>query len=354
MTLSVAKLGEIRMFASPAIPRGWTPLDGRSLPQNEVPWWLGLIGDAFGATKGSVTLPDMRGRAPMGAPEGAGQGLAAGTETVNLTLGQMPPHTHQIIAGTGDSVVPPARNYFGPVESNGPNAPFNIYSSASPNIPLAAPTLSETGAGTGHENRQPLLAINFCICLQGGFPAMDKFLTDDDGCLGEIRLFAFAVLPEYYLPCDGRLLQISEYTDLYALIGTTYGGDGQSTFALPNMSGRVPVGAGQGPGLSHYAVGAAAGCEQVKLETAQIPAHAHVASVSSLDASMQAPAPQATLGDVQPASLYQTADTTPSGLVPLNDGSVQAAGESQPHTNIQPSLGLQFAICVRGTLPFFG
>ena len=354
MALDYASVGEIRMFAMPGAPSGWAPLDGRTMPQSSIPWWPYLIGSAFGPATGSISLPDMRGRAPMGAPGGGTrQGLATGEETVTLTPGQMPPHAHGIIAGPGVPVVPAAENFLGPVQDNGTSKAFPIYGNGVPTVPLATPTIAETGGGGGHENRQPLLAINFSMCLRGGYPGFDYSEPEDDSCLGEIRLFAFTALPSNYRPCDGSSLQIRDYTDLYALIGTIYGGDGRSTFAVPNMSGRVPVGAGQGPGLSPYALGAAAGCEAADVGPWQIPAHGHGASVSDAPAISTTPVNGVTLADAAPNSLYETAGAALPTLVPLDTGSVVTTGGSQSHPNIQPSLGLQFAICVRGELPTF-
>src|SRR5512138_1946918 len=103
--------------------------------------------------------------------------------------------------------------------------------------------------------------------------------------VGELRMFAGNFAPAGWLFCEGQLLPISEYETLFNLIGTTYGGDGQSTFALPDLQSRVPIHMGQGPGLSSYVIGEAGGTEAVTLTVQQIPNHGHPAAATSVDGS---------------------------------------------------------------------
>lgn len=161
--------------------------------------------------------------------------------------------------------------------------------------------------------------------------------------VGEIRMFAGNFAPTGWLFCNGQLLPISEYDTLFNLIGTTYGGDGQVTFALPDLRGRVPM--HQGPG---YIQGQQAGVESVTLGASQIPAHSHALSGSAANASTTAPAGNvpATMGAVT-TFLYGT-DAPSTSLSPQ---SVSPAGGSQPHENMQPFLCVSFIIAAYGIYP---
>ena len=164
--------------------------------------------------------------------------------------------------------------------------------------------------------------------------------------LGEIRMFAGNFAPQNWAPCDGRLLPIAENDALFTLLGTTYGGDGQTTFGLPDLRGRLPIGMGSGPGLSPRAQGQAMGVESVTLTVAQTPAHTHAfaAGGASSSTSPQGLVPAAATG----FSFYAA---TPSGSDALNPGTVQAVGSGQPHDNVMPSLAVSFIIALAGIYP---
>jgi microcystin-dependent protein len=165
--------------------------------------------------------------------------------------------------------------------------------------------------------------------------------------VGEIRMFAGNFAPSGWLFCDGSLLPISEYETLFTLIGTTYGGDGQATFALPDLRGRVPVHAGSGPGLPTVVIGEEAGVEAVTLAAQQVPVHTHVARGSSASGTSGDPT-----GRVWAASNNTIAFAT--GVTPsaaLDPASVQPAGGSQPHDNMAPFLAVGFIISMFGIYP---
>jgi microcystin-dependent protein len=161
--------------------------------------------------------------------------------------------------------------------------------------------------------------------------------------LGEIRMFAGNFAPQGWMFCNGQLLPIADYDSLWILIGTTYGGDGQVTFALPDLRGRVPM--HQGPG---YVQGQQAGVESVTLSASQIPAHSHVVQGSSANASTTSPVGNvpATMGAVT-TFLYGT-DAPSTALAPP---SVSLVGGSQPHENMHPFLCVSFIISVFGVFP---
>jgi microcystin-dependent protein len=169
--------------------------------------------------------------------------------------------------------------------------------------------------------------------------------------VGEIRIFAGNFAPAGWMTCEGQLLPISEYETLFNLIGTTYGGDGQNTFALPSLASRVPVHQGQGPGISqNYIIGQLGGAESVTLTTQQIPVHNHPVLITQTNQQLgPGNAYFATATSSQAGvNAYDNAD--PAGT-PLVATSLQPVGGSQPHDNIQPTLALNFIISLFGIFP---
>jgi microcystin-dependent protein len=167
-----------------------------------------------------------------------------------------------------------------------------------------------------------------------------------DPFVGEIRMFAGNFPPAGWAFCNGQLLPISENDILFQLIGTTYGGDGQETFALPNLQSRVPLHQGQGPGLSNYIIGEAAGVETVTLTTNQIPSHTHGLAVSTAAGTSSTPSNKV-LAASNTVSMYKAG--TP--VAPMGPSSVALDGGSQPHNNLQPYLAVSFIISLFGYYP---
>jgi microcystin-dependent protein len=164
--------------------------------------------------------------------------------------------------------------------------------------------------------------------------------------VGEIRMFAGNFAPAGWAFCHGQLLPISENDTLFNLIGTTYGGDGQSTFAVPNLMGRVPIHQGQGSGLGNYVIGEIAGTESVTLTGNQIPQHNHNVVVSSSAATTGVPSSSVTLA-VAGTDVY----IAESGTANMNAGSMSSFGGSQAHENRQPILAISFIISLFGIFP---
>jgi len=171
-----------------------------------------------------------------------------------------------------------------------------------------------------------------------------------DQFVAEIRLFGFTFPPSGWALCNGQLLPISQNTALFSLLGTTYGGDGKSTFALPDLRGRAPlhVGGNQpGPGLSAYLLGETGGVEHLTLLESELPAHSHQLRAATQDpADVNIPSSTASFASSTGGTLYQsTADTqlAPQALAP--------AGGSLPHNNLQPYLTLNFCIALQGIFP---
>jgi len=165
--------------------------------------------------------------------------------------------------------------------------------------------------------------------------------------LAEIRIFAGNFAPRGWATCDGQLLSISQNTALFSLLGTTYGGDGRSTFGLPDLRGRAPMQPGSGAGLSPHVLGEAGGTATVTLLSNQLPAHTHAAGAA---ASSGQPSPEGnvwgTAGRGRPAPY-----AAPSTLAPMNVATLLPAGGSGAHNNLQPFTGLLFIIALQGIFP---
>lgn len=165
----------------------------------------------------------------------------------------------------------------------------------------------------------------------------------------EIRIFAGNFAPRGWAFCDGQLLPIAENTALFSLIGTTYGGDGRTTTALPNLQGRAPMHPGRGPGLTSRRLGEKVGTETVSLSEAQIPSHSHTARVESQNSNVVTPSNTSALGRSAAGSAYQT--NTSGSLVDLASATLSTTGGGQAHTNLQPFLTLNYIIALVGLYP---
>ena len=164
--------------------------------------------------------------------------------------------------------------------------------------------------------------------------------------LGQIKLFAGNFAPRGYALCSGQLLAISQYSAVFALLGTTYGGDGVQTFGLPDLRGRLPVSQGQGPGLSNFTIGQSFGSENVTLTTNQMPGHSHAVVANS------------GVGTVGPSGAVWASTSSavpaygPSGTNALmNTASIGQAGNDQGHNNLMPVHALNFILALEGIFP---
>ena len=230
--------GRIRWFAGPAVPPGTFACDGSILPiiGNEI--LFSIIGPAFGGdSRTTFAVPDLRGRTPIGS--GTGPGLSAismgqqtGSSSITLTQSQMATHTHQ----------------------------WDHYS-ASNQVSSAA------GAGNAFSNRQPSTGLHYIITGQGTYPPREGTYALS-AFMGEISLFAGNYAPSGWMLCQGQSLSVSIYDTFYSVISTTYGGDGRTTFALPDLRGRSPI------GYTSYS-GSPVGTETITLTQSTLPAHTH-------------------------------------------------------------------------------
>jgi microcystin-dependent protein len=168
-----------------------------------------------------------------------------------------------------------------------------------------------------------------------------------DPFVAEIRIFPFNFAPKGWAWCDGQLMPLSQNTALFSLLGTTYGGDGKSTFALPDLEGRAPMHPGQGPGLSLHDLGEEGGSETVTLLESEMPAHSHTLRATLDDAEVAAPTPARVLAKAS-GNIYNPSN---SGLVSMAAEALGPAGGDQPHHNLQPYLTFYFNIALQGVFP---
>ena len=271
-------LGQISMFAGDFAPRGWAFCDGQLLTVSQNDALFGLLGTIYGGDgRTTFGLPDLRGRAPLHAGQGPKLtdrrlGWRGGDENATLDLGQMAAHGHP--------------------------------------LPWGGVTDGE-GAGAPHPNMQPSLALNYNIATMGLSPHSGG--NNPQRFLGEVGIFAGDFAPGGTEPLDGALLQFTQNPSMFVLLGTTYGGDGRTTFGLPDLRGRAPIHTGRGPGLTDRPLGWKGGAEDSTLVHTQLPPHDHTL----------------------PPTILSTGDT----------------GHSQPHNNMQPSLALNYMIALTGEEP---
>ena len=172
-----------------------------------------------------------------------------------------------------------------------------------------------------------------------------------DPFVGEIRIFAGNFPPRGWAFCEGQLLPISQNTALFSLLGTYYGGDGKTTFALPNLQGTAPISAGQGPGLTDRVVGETGGETTVTLITSELPAHTHTVNASSNASAGSDPTNSvwAVGGQTRGGVPLYSANGSPPAT--MNVGAVTPVGNSLPHNNMPPYLALNFIIALQGIFP---
>lgn len=168
--------------------------------------------------------------------------------------------------------------------------------------------------------------------------------------VGEIRMFGFPRTPVGWLPCDGRLLQVSEYQVLFSLLNNAYGGDGNTTFALPDLRGRLPLHQGTGRGLTPRTAGQLLGTETVTLNAQQMPMHTHMLVLTTTAATTDAPSASVLPGAVTGDTYYLSnpANATPAVM---NAAAVSTSGGNQAHENCMPTLTVQYCIAWEGIYP---
>ena len=167
--------------------------------------------------------------------------------------------------------------------------------------------------------------------------------------IGQISIFAGNFPPQGWARCDGQILSIAQNTALFSILGTIYGGDGTSNFALPNLRGRAPVGAGQGPALSPRRLGSSGGAQAVVLTSGEMPAHLHAANCSNGGDGGGSPA--GTIWGKAAGDEPYVGGANPAGTSPMNPVALAPSGSNQAHNNMPPFLTLTFIIALKGVFP---
>lgn len=343
-----AYVGEIRMFAGDYAPVGWVPCDGQELPVQGNERLAELLSASFpGSSPDVFKVPDLRGRVPVGAG-GSAEGTKftvgemGGEESVKLTAKEMPTHRHRARA---QSTGPQLNTALGNVWADRSGAA--TYAAPPADRSMDRSTIESTGGTGAHENMMPYLALTFIMSTEGPMPTVSSGRTAVPAMLGEVRLFAVDTVPAGWVQCDGQLLDIADHQALFSLIGTSFGGDGQRTFAVPDMRGRVALQLPAG-----REAGKRGGSERHTLALSELPAHTHIVKGS------------ATVSGAAPASAFPSkkvwgpvAGTTaikPFGANPdvfLHRDAITDVGDGASHNNMQPYLTVAFCLNVRGIYP---
>jgi len=169
--------------------------------------------------------------------------------------------------------------------------------------------------------------------------------------VGEIRLLSFPRIPTGWFACDGSLKSIADYQTLFMLLGTTYGGDGNQTFGVPDLRGQIPVHQGTGTGLTPRVLGQSTGFENITLTLSEIPQHTHSFQATTNPGTTTTPGPTLTTGAIGTDHLYLNSPTAPLTPIALAPAFIQGAGKSQPHENLMPTLTLSICIAWAGIFP---
>jgi microcystin-dependent protein len=327
-------LGEIKSFAFGFAPKNWARCEGQSLSANQNHALFSLIGFTYGGSGDTFKLPDLRGRVLLHTGNGYDVAKGGGEETHVLTLREMAAHKHRAMASSKASDEPTPKHNYWPREK-----PYRTDT----NTKLNESAIGKTGGDKPHDNMAPFLSVNYCIALVGIFPTH----TVSEDYVGTIKTFPYLKpFDNPWAVCDGRELSISQYRGLFSVIGNHYGGNGQTTFRLPDLRGKAALGQGKGEGLSRYQVGDTGGAAQVTLTEDQLPPHQH--------------APNGKDGGNTPnandlmvwANGSNNGFATEKGTGPLlHPGALDVAGESASHNNMMPYQVGMYIIAIDGELP---
>ncbi len=345
-------VGEVRMFAGNFAPQGWLFCDGSLLSIANYEVLYTLIGTTYGGDgQQTFALPDLRSRVPIGDGQGSGLsnyiiGQRGGVETVTLTVAQLPAHTHPVFASSlPGSTANPVTDFFAKYPGEVP-----AYSTGGDFV-VNVGTGGNAGGGQPHNNLQPYLAVNYIISTAGIYPSQgvappksstSQGVLESEPFLGEIVLVAFDFDPKGWISCSGQVLPINQNQALFALLGTTYGGNGTTNFNLPDLRGRVPLDADG----SSIPLGGAGGEETHTLLTSEMPAHSHsFPAVSSVGASAGPMnlVPAVSGEDSHNYATVQNGTLNPQMLAPVGGG--------QAHENRKPYLAMHYIIALQGIFP---
>jgi len=329
-------VGQIATFAGRRAPRGWAMCDGSLLEISKYKDLFNVIKNVYGGDgTTNFALPDLRGRLTIHQAEGFSLGSIGGQEQVTLNPAQLPSHSHNALAITTQANL---ANPSGAVWAYGSNS----YTTDPLDALMSPNAIDSAGGGQAHNNMMPFLSISFIIALEGVTPDPHQD-ADNEYFIGEVRLTAFGFAPGGWRLADGQLLPIASNQALFSLLGTTYGGDGRTTFALPDLQGRTPIHRSQ----DHQA-GQTGGQQAHILTLNEIPVHSHRAN-ANVESPNPSPSnfPAGAIWGVGAASHY----ARPAGSVsPMNPKAISSVGGFEAHQNMQPFQVINFIVRTGGSI----
>jgi microcystin-dependent protein len=334
-----AYLAEIRIFPYSFVPAGWLACDGQLLAISAYPLLYAVVGTRYGGD-GVTTfaLPDLRGRSVVHPGNDVAEGSSGGTTTHALTSAELPSHAHAARASSAaaDTAEPGAASF---ATTEQPHY------GAAPQVALAPGAVASQGNGQPHDNMPPYLATTYAICVDGLDPRGSA--AEAAPVIGEVRVFAGGFTPEGWARCDGQTLPIAQNQALSSLLGVTYGGNGQTQFAVPDLRGASPVHVG-----ARYPLGQRGGAASVVLTSAQMPMHTHVLRAAAAGTGGTTGNPSGGVFAVAQRGrarelLYRSGGSTDVTM----GGVVAPAGGGQAHPNRSPYLAMTMIIALTGIYP---
>lgn len=334
-------ISDIKLLPYNRVPKNWAACDGRLLIKDQNVLLFTKIGNTYGGDGAhNFRLPDLRERVVIGSGNQYTAFIPGGENSHTLTTAEIPAHGHPAVASSnGTDAASPEGNFW----------PADAGYVSTKNASMSPQSVGTQGAGQPHDNMSPALALNYCICSYGAyFTDLDEI----EDYFGSIRAFCTPVRDSRkWVRCDGRLMSIGTHSDLYNVLGNRYGGDGDKTFALPNLIGRAAVSHGDAPGLTHYKTGETAGQDRVTLTTEQLPKHSHAAQ-AKLTADSQRPENKVWASEAGKRPPVDSYSSKPGSPTVMHGAAIGETGGGQPHNNMMAYQAFNFMICIDGMKPY--
>lgn len=332
-------VSEIRLFAFDFVPVDWVRCDGASYSIFDLARLFELVGYRYGGEGQEFRVPDLNGRVLIHNGENRPPFLRAGAEKHVLTVNEMPNHNHRPLASSlGVNANTPENNFWASDVGYVKNSNELMHPDA----------MGIAGEDLGHNNMSPYLPLNYCISYEGFRP--DEGYREMEEFTGSIKPFCKPVESGTWMKCDGQELPIGPFTELYSVIGNTYGGVESQTFRLPDLRGRALVGAGTPMGLINYKLGEKAGEAVVTLARSEMPEHNHKALASATATSQQPK--NCGWGNYSVVRPLPNSFVTEKGSgAAMSTEAFGNTGGNEAHNNMMPYQAMEFMICVHGVKP---